>query len=61
MIRHDHLCPYVDMASWVQCVDCDLIAAARADERRVLVEQLRAEFPKPTLGVQKAIRMVEGS
>ena len=58
---HDPLCLLAGKTYSTICPTCTLIAKARADERRAIVEQLRAEFPKPTLGIQKAIRMVEGS
>ena len=58
---------YCSMQHGVFCIHChqwcicDRLRACEQRIRQAIVEQLRAEFPKPTLGVQKAIRMVEGS
>ena len=59
-MTHDPLCALAGRTYSTTCPTCVLIGRGRADERSRIAAMLRAEFPKPTLGIQKAIRLVEG-
>jgi hypothetical protein len=57
---HDEQCPLRHLSMLKSgCPQCDLIAAGRRAERASIAGRIRAEFPKPTLGVQRILRMVE--
>jgi len=49
-----------DAIEAAKCWRCRLVRKARQDERAVLLAVLLEEFPKPTLGVQKVLRIVRG-
>lgn len=57
--KHDPLCPLVKLSVLRSgCPQCDLIRKGRTAALEQAVAQVEAEFPKPTLGVQKILRML---
>ena len=60
---HDPVCGVKpsDAIDAAKCWRCALVRKARQDERAVLLAVLLEEFPKPTLGVQKVLRIVRGA
>lgn len=58
--RHDPLCPLVKLSMLRSgCTQCDLIHAGRQSAYKAALATIRYDFPKPTLGVQKIIAMLE--
>lgn len=58
---HDPLCPLVKLSVLKSgCPQCDLIRKGRKAALEDAVTQVEAEFPRPTLGVQKILRMLRG-
>ena len=58
--KHDPLCPLIKLSKLKSgCTQCDLINAGRQSAYKYALATIRYEFPKPTLGVQKIIAMLE--
>lgn len=55
---HDRLCDKPGTPA-DRCRVCSYVEAGRRDAAELILARVEVEFPKPTLGIQKVIRMLE--